>query len=163
MIRLEHPALPTPRRIAVCPSPTLSGGVAIRIDKPWEGVTFGGSVLHHRGRYLLYYSASPVEDDVDALCVATSEDGVTLTKPVLGLVSYVGSRDNVVAFRKIDPQPALVSHLGNCFDGGNTMFWSEAEGQYVQGVSRNRIRTPGPLLPRLTSRSSVGRPLWKCH
>ena len=80
MIRLEHPALPTPRRIAVCPSPTLSGGVAIRIDKPWEGVTFGGSVLHHRGRYLLYYSASPVEDDVDALCVATSEDG----KPIPG-------------------------------------------------------------------------------
>ena len=58
----------------------VSGGVAIRIDKPWEGVTFGGSVLHHRGRYLLYYSASPVEDDVDALCVATSEDG----KPIPG-------------------------------------------------------------------------------
>ena len=34
-------------------------------------------------------------------------------------------------FRKLDPQPELVSDLPNCFDGGNTMFWSEAEQQYV--------------------------------
>ncbi|MDD5707511.1 MAG: hypothetical protein PHR35_16430, partial [Kiritimatiellae bacterium] len=34
-------------------------------------------------------------------------------------------------FRKLDPQPELVSNLRNCFDGGNTMFWSEAEQQYV--------------------------------
>jgi hypothetical protein len=34
-------------------------------------------------------------------------------------------------FRKLDPQPDLVSNLRNCFDGGNTMFWSEAEEQYV--------------------------------
>ena len=29
----------------------------------------------------------------------------------------------------------------------------------VRGVARNPLRTPGPLLPRLTSRSSAGRPL----
>jgi len=34
-------------------------------------------------------------------------------------------------FRKLDPQPEMVSHLPGCFDGGNTLFWSEAEGQYV--------------------------------
>lgn len=34
-------------------------------------------------------------------------------------------------FRKLDPQPELVSDLRNCFDGGNTLFWSEAEQQYV--------------------------------
>jgi hypothetical protein len=34
-------------------------------------------------------------------------------------------------FRKLDPQPNLVSDLPNCFDGGNTLFWSETEGQYV--------------------------------
>jgi hypothetical protein len=33
----------------------------------------------------------------------------------------------------------------------------------VRGVSRNPLRTPGPLLPRLTSRSSAGRPVRKCH
>jgi hypothetical protein len=35
------------------------------------------------------------------------------------------------AFRRMNPQPELVSNLLNCFDGGNTMFWSEAEQQYV--------------------------------
>jgi hypothetical protein len=35
------------------------------------------------------------------------------------------------SFRKLDPQPDFVSDLRNSFDGGNTMFWSEAEGQYV--------------------------------
>jgi len=34
-------------------------------------------------------------------------------------------------FQKLDPQPDMVSNLRNCFDGGNTMFWSEAEQQYV--------------------------------
>lgn len=34
-------------------------------------------------------------------------------------------------FRRCAPQPEIVSSLQNCFDGGNTMFWSEAEQQYV--------------------------------
>lgn len=34
-------------------------------------------------------------------------------------------------FRKLDPQPEMISDLRNCFDGGNTMFWSEVEQQYV--------------------------------
>ncbi|RLS79788.1 MAG: hypothetical protein DWI03_00965 [Planctomycetota bacterium] len=33
----------------------------------------------------------------------------------------------------------------------------------VRGVSRNPLRAPGPLLPRLPSRSPAGRPLRKCH
>ena len=33
----------------------------------------------------------------------------------------------------------------------------------VPGVSRNPLRTPGPLLPRRTSRSSAGRSLQRCH
>jgi hypothetical protein len=32
----------------------VSGGVAIRIDKPWEGpMNFGSTVIHHRGSYPL--------------------------------------------------------------------------------------------------------------
>jgi len=47
------------------------------------------------------------------------------------------------------PQPDLVSHLHGCFDGGNTMFWSAAEQQYVfyyrifdQGRSMARATSP---------------------
>jgi len=173
----------------------LSGGKAIGIDRPWEGPANGPSaVFQHSGRYLMYYRGMTLqpEDESGVLCVALSDDGLTWTKPDLGLVERAGSREtNIVAdsagnalmvtpwldtrpgvpegerikaiasepvsgekhtafkdpkgpkrlafwgstdgftFHKLDPQPELVSELRNCFDGGNTMFWSEAEGQYV--------------------------------
>ncbi len=60
----------------------ISGGVAIRIDKPWEGpVNFGGSVLYHRSRYHLYYRGIELPGERSVLCVAVSQDGVNWTKP----------------------------------------------------------------------------------
>lgn len=176
----------------------VSGGVAIKLDRPWEGpANSGASVLRHRNRYLMYYRAMTLDKDdhSGAYCVALSDDGVTWTKPELGLVERAGRRDtNLIAddtgtarfswsgmvwldtrpgvpenerikgfcseavsgekhtafkdpagpkrlvmyasadgftFRKLNPQPEIVSKLKNSFDGGNTMFWSEAEQQYV--------------------------------
>lgn len=171
----------------------VSGGIAIKIDKPWEGpVNFGHAVIRLDGRYVMYYRAMKVDEDTSVLCVATSDDGVTWTKPALGLVERAGRRDtNIIAdesgqalqadiwhdtrpgvradqrvkalvstplsgekhtefrdppgpkrmvvwasadgfsFRKLAPQPEIVSRLVNSFDGGNTMFWSEAEQAYV--------------------------------
>ena len=173
----------------------VPGGVAIRLDKPWEGPANGPlAVFRHGDRCLVYYRAMTLNpgDESGVLCVAVSDDGVTWTKPNLGLVERAGRRDsNIVAdemghalmvvpwldtrpgvpdkerikaiasepisgekhtafadpagpkrlvfwgsadgfsFRKFEPQPELVSNLRNCFDGGNTLFWSEAEQQYV--------------------------------
>jgi hypothetical protein len=177
----------------------VSGGVAIKIDKPWEGpANFGKSVIHYGGRYLMYYrgwSLKNKDDQIGVGCVAESRDGVTWTKPVLNLVRkpewpdnniiatdagvpefafpcapWVDTRPGVpanerikmfmsqpvsgkkhtamvdpsgpkrlvfwgsadgITFRKLNPQPELVSNLPGCFDGGNTMFWSEAEQQYA--------------------------------
>ncbi len=173
----------------------VSGGLAIKIDRPWEGPVNGPiSVFQHGGRYHMYYRGMTLQpgDESGVLCVAVSDDGVTWIKPSLGLVERDGHRNtNIVAdttgnalmvvpwldtrpgvpenerikaissepvngekhtafadpvgakrivfrgsadgftFHKLDPQPELVSHLPNCFDGGNTMFWSEAEQQYV--------------------------------
>lgn len=171
----------------------VSGGVAIRYDRPWEGPVIGGTcVLPYRGRYLMYYGTMQIGDENYVLCVATSDDGATWNKPALGLVERSGHRDtNLVAdengqpfsvvpwldtrpgvpederikalhseplsgeahtafrdpkgpkrlvihvsadgltFRKLAPQPEIVSNLPNSFDGGNTMFWSDAEQLYV--------------------------------
>jgi hypothetical protein len=178
----------------------VSGGGAIRIDKPWEGPANGPmSVIDGGGRLLLYYRGWALTDAAEQNgvgCVAESRDGgATWTKPVLNLVTrpdwpgnniiatndgepriafpcapWVDTRPGVPAherikmiqsepvsgerhtamidpagpkrlvfwasadgftFRKLDPQPNLVSGLRNCFDGGNTMFWSEVEQQYV--------------------------------
>lgn len=178
----------------------VSGGLAIRIDKPWEGpANFGMSVIEFGGRLLMYYRGWPPNDPQEQNgvgCVAISEDGgATWTKPKLDLVKRPGwEGNNIIAtdtgeprfafpcapwvdtrpgvppdqrikmiqsvplsgeahtamrdpagpkrlvfwasadgftFRKLDPQPEMISNLPNCFDGGNTMFWSEAEQQYV--------------------------------
>jgi hypothetical protein len=173
----------------------VGGGIAIELDRPWEGPANAGIVVfRYDGHLMLYYRAMTLDpgDESGALCVAISDDGVTWTKPPLGLVERAGRRDtNLISdvhgrplsivpwldtrpgvpdgerikaisseplsgeahtafadpagpkrlvfwvsedgftFRRIDPQPELVSCLRNCFDGGNTMFWSEAEGRYL--------------------------------
>ncbi len=173
----------------------VSGGVAIQLDRPWEGPANGPvAVFRHGALHLMYYRAMTIrpDDESGVLCVAVSEDGATWTKPALALVESAGRRDtNIVAdetgngfratpwldtrpgvpaterikaiasqpvsgeahtafkdpagpkrlvfwgsadgftFRKLDPPPDMVSDLRNCFDGGNTMFWSETEQQYV--------------------------------
>ncbi len=176
------------------------GGVALAIDKPWEGpANFGMSVIAIGDRMLMYYRGWPANDARDENgvgCVAESLDGgASWTKPGLNRVTrpdwpdnniiatddgeprfafpcapWVDSRPGVpdderikmiqseplsgekhtamrdpegpkrlifwasadgFTFRKLDPQPQMVSDLRNCFDGGNTLFWSEAEQQYV--------------------------------
>jgi hypothetical protein len=174
----------------------VSGGVAIRLDQPWEGPANGPvTVFQHDGRYLMYYRAMTltVGDDSGVLCVATSDDGATWVKPDFGLVERAGeSATNVMVessgtpmvmaavwldegpgvpaherikaltsetlegekhtafadpkgpkrlvvwcsadgftFSQMARQPEIVSDLKNCFDGGNTMFWSEEEKAWV--------------------------------
>ncbi len=178
----------------------VSGGVAVRIDKPWEGpANFGMSVIDTGDRLLMYYRGWPGNDpkDEDGVgCVAESRDGgATWVKPALNRVTRPDWPDNNIiatddgeprfafpcapwvdirpgvpdaerikmiqsepvsgekhtamrdpegpkrlvfwasadgfTFRKLDPQPDFVSDLRNCFDGGNTLFWSEVEQQYV--------------------------------
>ena len=52
-------------------------------------------------------------------------------------------------FHKLDPQPEIVSKLRNSFDGGNTMFWSDVEQQYVLYF---RIWDEGRSIGRMTSK-----------
>lgn len=191
----------------------VSDGVAIKVDKPWEGPANAGiAVFRHDDRLLMYYRAMTVhEGDVSGrLCVATSEDGVTWAKPNLGRAEYGGRKDtNIVSdeagnaltaipwldtrsgvpenerikafyseavsgekhtafrdpkgpkrlvmfasasgftFRKLDPQPEIISKLPNSFDGGNTMFWSDVEQQYVLYF---RIWDGGRSIGRMTSK-----------
>jgi hypothetical protein len=202
--RMEHTALRLHEPIP--------GGIAIKIDKPWEGPANGPrAVFRHDDRLLIYYRAMTVnKGDVSGrTCVAISRDGVTWTKPNLGLAAYGEHQDtNIIAddagnaltfipwldarpgvpknerikafhseavsgekhtafrdpkgpkrlvmfasangftFRKLDPQPRIVSKLPNSFDGGNTMFWSDAEQKYVLYF---RIWDRGRSIGRMTS------------
>jgi len=176
----------------------VSAGVALRIDRPWEGsCNFGLSVIHHGNCYRLYYRGwSDIESDQNGVgCVAISEDGISWTKPVLNLFAQPGWENNNIIvseaglpelsfpctpwvdtrpgvpadecikaitsepvsgekhtamrdpggakrmvlwlsadgfrFRRDVARSQMVTTLDNAFDGGNTLFWSEVERQYV--------------------------------
>lgn len=68
--------------------------IAIQVDRPWEGGdNLGISVLHHNGIYRMYYRGM-ANDDIKGRCLAESRDGITWTKPNLGLIEVAGTRDN---------------------------------------------------------------------
>ena len=80
--------------------------MALRFDQPWEGLWAGCiSVLHDpvTQRYFMYYRGLPIlEDDHHAhenTCVATSDDGIHWTKPMLDRhPAYGAQRNNIIIY-----------------------------------------------------------------
>lgn len=105
-----------------------------------------GSVIHHEGKYKLWYIAlnerdlTKMPEDVHyrgaQLAYAESEDGIHWVRPNLGLVEFRGNKDNnllfidppqahgldcLVLFEPEDPDPEkrfkMLLHMGARFDG----------------------------------------------
>lgn len=91
-----------------------SGGVALRLDKPWEGIVSGYiTVIKDADRYHMYYRGRPSTTHADAsaeaaevACYAQSPDGIHWTRPNLGLFEVAGTRENNV----ILTEPKNVTH-----------------------------------------------------
>ncbi|OHB77495.1 MAG: hypothetical protein A2W31_12170 [Planctomycetes bacterium RBG_16_64_10] len=79
-------------------------GIALKFDRPWEGQVSGYvTVIHDGDLYRIYYRGRPLTGygDTDprakeVTCYAESRDGITFTRPQLGLVSFGGNKDNNV-------------------------------------------------------------------
>lgn len=77
-------------------------GVALRFDQPWEGQVSGYvTVIHDGDLFRMYYRGRPLtgygDNDPRAqevTCYAESKDGVTWTKPKLGLIAFGGNKNN---------------------------------------------------------------------
>lgn len=73
--------------------------VALVCDAPWEGNTSAYyTVFEDDGLFRIYYRASHSEEKKathpEVTCYAESRDGLTFTKPKLGLFEFAGSKDN---------------------------------------------------------------------
>jgi hypothetical protein len=77
--------------------------VAITFDRPWEGNACGFcTVIQDGGLYRLYYRGSCMQIGAgridythpEVTCYAESRDGITWTRPNLGIVEYAGSTQN---------------------------------------------------------------------
>ncbi|MCB1120598.1 MAG: exo-alpha-sialidase [Verrucomicrobiae bacterium] len=80
-------------------------GVAFPFDKPWEGPWSAyPTVIKDGGLYRMYYRGLPnVGDDVRAYtCYAESRDGISWTKPDMGLYEVMGTRNNNVVLAEED-------------------------------------------------------------
>jgi len=75
--------------------------VALVCDAPWEGNTSGYFTLFQDGDlYRCYYRGTHHDEATkkgghkETTCYAESKDGITWTKPKLGIVEFNGSKDN---------------------------------------------------------------------
>ena len=72
--------------------------IALEFDRPWEGRYCGYVTVLHDDGYRLYYRGIPTAgndgNSAEVTCVATSADGVTFTRPSLGLFEAEGNKDN---------------------------------------------------------------------
>ena len=79
----------------------VPAGVALRFDRPWEGAFSAYvTVLKDGNLFRMYYRGLPMGGhdgtDDEVTCYAESSDGITWTKPNLGLFAVRGTRDNNV-------------------------------------------------------------------
>ena len=76
----------------------------IRFDEPWEGEFVGYStVIKDSDIYRLYYRGYPEQTKKQVTCYAESRDGITFSKPKLGLYEVAGTRDNNIILADTDP------------------------------------------------------------
>lgn len=75
--------------------------VVLVCDAPWEGNTSGYfTLIQDGGLFRCYYRGTHFDEKLkksaheELTCFAESRDGITWTKPKLGLVEFRGSRDN---------------------------------------------------------------------
>lgn len=83
-------------------------GVVLRMDKPWEGPFAGYStVLKDGERFLMYYRGISKlgldGSEHERTCLAESRDGITWTKPELGLFEFDGSKANNLVLANAAP------------------------------------------------------------
>jgi len=138
-----------------------SEGVAMVLDRPWEGNTCGYvTIFQDDDRYRMYYRGSNADPDTrrhthpETTCYAESSDGKEWHRPELGIVEFEGSKNNniiwtgpeshnFVPFK--DPNPARRQErrykaVGRC-EGGLVAFHS------ADGVHWTRTREE-PVLTR---------------
>jgi len=92
----------------ICGSPRKTGASVIHPDSPWERdrLTARHALLFDADDdvFKLWYNSRVSDGDATAhyLCYAESADGMTWSKPTLGLHEFAGKRNNSILHRVSD-------------------------------------------------------------
>lgn len=115
-----------------------AGNPVVRKDKPWEGRSaysgpyLYGTVMWDEGKLRMWYHC---HDGGYRNCYAESADGITWTKPNLGLIEFEGSKDNNL-YLTATPDPAEnppYKQAGQCHNASviKRPWEKDAEKRYV--------------------------------
>ena len=124
-------------------------GVAIAYDQPWEDwYSFYTTVLKDGDTYRMYYRCG-MGSAKSYTCYAESPDGISWSRPSLGLVEVQGSRDNNIILAKgrqfcpfIDGRagvPASQRFKANMEDKGGLLGYVSADGIHWKLVQEEAI------------------------
>lgn len=133
-------------------NPPLRRDLVVRPDRPWEKlmISFYLSVLDEGGKIRMWYSVRDTPK-TGGVAYAESTDGITWTKPELGLVEFEGSKANNrvnlgssegSVFRDdhtTDPRQRYV-YVCTVFKGGGAYRFHSPDGYHWE-------RDPAPLFP----------------
>ena len=147
-----------------------SAGKVLAFDEPWEGNTsLYVSIFEDEGRYRMYYRGSTHPDYVIQSMVspnepvpqphpqltayAESKDGITWTKPPLGLYEFNGSKQNSIvwmgegghnfaAFKDTNPA-APASERYKALAGGPLIALKSADGIHWDKMQEEPVITDG--------------------
>ncbi|MHC4180776.1 MAG: hypothetical protein ACYSWU_25025, partial [Planctomycetota bacterium] len=87
---------------------------ALEFDAPWEGPSSAYvTVMKDEDRYRMYYRGSGWGNGQRA-CYAESEDGITFTRPSLGIVEFQGTRHNNIIWTG-EGEPSRSKDTGHNF------------------------------------------------
>ena len=85
-------------------------GIVLKLDQPWEGPHGGYTTILRDGdgkRFLAYYRGISKlgldGSEHERTCLAESLDGLTWTKPKLGLFEFNGNKDNNIVLANAAP------------------------------------------------------------
>ena len=110
---------------------------------PWENISEYSSVIDNGLEYRIYYGNT---GNLNGVCLATSTDGVTWTKPMLGVVEFNGSTQNNIVIKNPtdggvangsmyydthDPNPNRRYKYFTCQTGDDLPGTATAEGMVV--------------------------------
>lgn len=164
--------------------------IALVFDQPWEKAANYVTVIKDGPTYRMYYRGTTLKPDgefdaeAEVTCYAESRDGITWTKPNLGLHEFNGSRANNIL---LGPDPRHISHnfavfldsrpgvpaeerfkaVGGVFDGNGVRHASAAEVakggglfRFVSGDGLHwKLLSPEPLFAGYAL-DSLNCPVW---
>jgi hypothetical protein len=124
----------------------------LRFDKPWEGWASAYMGVFKDGeRFRCYYRGLPAEQGAQVTCTAESSDGITWTKPELGLIEVKGSKANNVVwsgegshnfFVFVDANPAAAADAKYKAIGGEPLLaFASADGYSWRKLREEPIYT----------------------